>query len=70
MERITFCTACGEENPVKSARCESCDAPLRKVRNWKGMIAGLPRPSPLALLVTAAVVALIVAVWTHFAVRQ
>ena len=69
MERITFCTACGEANPLKAVRCESCDAPLRKVRDWKGMLTTLPKPSPLALLVAAALVALAVAVWTHFAVR-
>ncbi|MHC4938242.1 MAG: hypothetical protein ACYTHK_04670 [Planctomycetota bacterium] len=69
MERITFCAACGEPNPIKSARCESCDAPLRKVRDWKGMVQSLPKPTPLMLLVAAAVIALGIAVWTHFAVR-
>ena len=64
MERITFCASCGEANSIRSVRCESCDAPLRKVRDWRGAIAAIPRPTPLALLVSAAVVALLVAIWT------
>jgi hypothetical protein len=45
-------------------RCESCDAPLRKVRDWRGMLARIPRPTPLSLLVCAAAAALLVALWT------
>ena len=67
MERITFCASCGEPNSMRALRCESCDAPLKKVRDWRGVMASIPRPSPLALLVAAAVVALAVAVWTHVA---
>ena len=69
MERITFCPSCGEANPIRSVRCETCDAPLRKVRDWKGLAKRIPRPTPLALLIAAAVVALIVAVVTGLVSR-
>ena len=64
MEKITFCPACGEANAFRSARCETCDAPLRKVRDYKAALRNLPRPTPLAALVALAVLALIVAVLT------
>ena len=64
MERITFCASCGEANSIRAVRCESCDAPLRKVRDWRGLLARIPKPTPLAILVCAAVVALAVAIVT------
>jgi len=64
VERITFCASCGEANSIRAVRCESCDAPLRKVRDWKGVVSRIPRPSPLSWLVAAAVLALGMAVWT------
>jgi len=64
VERITFCASCGEANSIRSVRCESCDAPLRNVRDWRKVLAGIPRPTPLSLLVCAAAAALLVAFWT------
>ena len=64
MEKITFCPACGEANSFRSPRCETCDAPLRKVRDWGAVFRGLPRPTPLAILIAVAVIALAVAVLT------
>ena len=69
MEKITFCTSCGEANSFKAARCESCDAPLRKVRDWKAILREIPRPTPLSLLVAGAVIALGVALWTYVVTR-
>ena len=65
MERITFCAACGEANSIKATHCENCQAPLRKVRDWRAIVQSIPRASPLALLVAAAVISLGIAVATY-----
>jgi predicted amidophosphoribosyltransferase len=68
VERITFCPACGAETPFRQDSCESCGAPLmRKGRDWTRWLRHLPRPSPLALLVAGAVVALAIAILTAVA---
>ena len=69
MERITFCASCGEANPIKAVRCGSCDAPLRHVRDWKAVLARVPRPSPLGVLVSVAVLAVLVALGTYVFLR-
>lgn len=69
MERITFCASCGEANPFKAVRCAACDAPLRHVRDWRAVLAKIPRPSPLGVLVSAAVLAVLVALGTYVLLR-
>ena len=65
MERITFCSACGEPNPARQDRCSSCGAPLRKLSFQRPRI---PRPSGLTLLVVAAILAVLIAVITRMTV--
>ena len=70
MERVTFCPACGSETPQARPRCEMCGAPLRKERfPWLRRLPSLPAPSPLVLLLTLAVIALLVAIATAIAYR-
>jgi hypothetical protein len=62
VERITFCAACGEPSSARTTRCESCDAPLRKLKFAR---LRMPRVSPLSILIAIAVIAVAVAIATH-----